>query len=385
MRIKGYFLLFFFCFSVLKAHGGEEIPDALKTSLPPPNLSAKTWVLMDYQTGWILASKDADAPIEPASLSKLMTTYTVFKEIENGTIRMDDMVHVSEKAWKTGGSRMFIEVNSKVSVEDLLKGVIIQSGNDASVALAEHVAGAEDAFAARMNEYGKQLGLTNSNFTNAPGLPDPDHYSSARDLTVVAAAMIRDFPQYYKWYSEKEFTFNDITQHNRNLLLYRDPTADGVKTGYTKSAGYCLIGSAVRNDIRLIAAVTGTGGRTQRTKEVQALLTYGFASFKQMKFAESGTAVSQIKVYKGDRPQVGVGSNAPLSFIVPRSQDVPLSTRITAPELVIAPVRGGQQLATLDVLLEDKPVVQFPLQALNDVGEGSWWQVALDTVLLWFE
>ena len=385
MKTKGCFLLCIFCFSVLKSVVAAEIPDAFQTNFPPPNLTAKTWVLMDYQTGWVLASKNADTRIEPASLSKLMANYVVFKAIENGQVKLDDMAHVSEKAWKTGGSRMFIEVNSKVPVQDLIKGVIIQSGNDASVALAEHVAGAEDAFAARMNEYGRKLGLTNSNFVNAPGLPDPNHYSSARDLTMISAAMIREFPQFYRWYSEKEFTYNDITQGNRNLLLYRDPTADGVKTGYTQSAGYCLIGSAVRDGMRLIATVTGTRGRTQRAKEVQALLTYGFSNFKLTKLADSGTPVAQIKVYKGDQPQVGVGSEKPLTFIVPRAKEVPFTTRINAPPSLIAPIAVGQQLATLDVLLEDEPLIRFPLQAINNVGEGGWWRQALDTVLLWFE
>ena len=202
---------------------------------------------MDHNTGWVLASKDADTQIETASLSKVMTTYVVFKAIQNGNVKLDDLAHISKKAWRTGGSRMFIEVDTKVSVEDLLKGVIVQSGNDASVALAEHVAGSEDAFAARMNEYANKLGMINSRFANADGLPNPDHYSSAHDLAIVTAAVIREFPEFYKWYSQREFTYNNITQHNRNLLLNRDPTADGVKTGYTKAAGYGLIGSAVRD------------------------------------------------------------------------------------------------------------------------------------------
>ena len=385
MKVKAYCLLSILCVSLSKFVWASEVPTILRTDLPPPELTAKTWILMDFQTGWILASKDADTPIEPASLSKILTTYVVFKEIENGNIKLDDMVHVSKKAWKTGGSRMFIEVDTKVSVADLLRGVIVQSGNDAAVALAEHVAGSEDAFATRMNEYGKKLGLTNSNFTNAPGLPEPNNYSSARDLSVITAALIREFPEYYKWYAEKEFTYNEITQPNRNKLLYRDPTADGVKTGYTKSAGYCLVGSAQRDGMRLIAAVTGTKSGTRRTKEVQTLLTYGFSSYKAVKLAEAGNALKQIKVYMGDQKQVGVGVTDNLYFIAPRAKESQIKTKINAPNSIIAPVSAGQELATLDVMMGDEQLTQYPLGAIAGVGEGSWWEQAIDYVLLWFE
>ena len=327
-----------------------DIPDALRSTLPPPTLTAETWILMDHNTGWVLASKGADEAMETASLSKIMAVYVIFKELENGNIKLDDLVHVSKKAWRTPGSRMFIEVDTKVSVIDLLKGVIIQSGNDASVALAEYVAGSEEAFATMMNEEARRLGMTNSNFVNAPGLPDPDHYSTAYDLSLVTSAMIREFPEYYEWFAVPEFTYNEITQHNRNLLLNRDPTADGVKTGYTRAAGYGLIGSAKRDGMRLIAAVSGTAGRTTRTKEVQSLLNYGFSSYKSLQLAKAGQPLAEIKVYKGDQKQLGIGVFESLYFISPRSGKTQIKTRLNAPTAVIAPVPAGQELATLDVL-----------------------------------
>lgn len=385
MKTKAIYLLLFFGFLLVRPVYAGDIPDAIKSTLPPPELSAKTWILMDYNTGWVLASKDADERIETASLSKIMTTYTIFQEIKSGNIKLDDMVHISKKAWKTGGSRMFIEVDTKVSVEDLLKGVIVQSGNDASVALAEYVAGSEDAFAARMNENARKLGMANSNFVNAPGLPDPDHYSTARDLSLVTAALIREFPEFYKWYSQREFTYNDITQHNRNLLLNRDPSADGVKTGYTKSAGYCLIGSANREGMRLIATVTGTTSRTRRAKEVQSLLTYGFSNYKSIKLAEGGVPVTQIKVFKGDQKQLGIGVFESLYFTAPRDNKIQIMTRMNTPPSIIAPVSSGTEMANIEVLVGEERLMQYPLRALHPVGEGAWWERALDSVLLWFE
>jgi len=385
VKTKAIILLLFFGSLLAQPAVAGDIPDALKSTLPPPQISAKTWILVDYNTGWVLASKDPDERIETASLSKIMTTYTIFHELKSGNIKLDDMVHISKKAWQTGGSRMFIEVDTKVSVEDLLQGVIVQSGNDASVALAEYVAGSEDAFAARMNENARKLGMVNSNFTNAPGLPDPDHYSTARDLTLVTAAVIREFPEFYKWYSQREFTYNDITQHNRNLLLNRDSSADGVKTGYTKSAGYCLIGSAMRDGMRLIAIVTGTSSRTRRAKEVQSLLTYGFSNYKSLKLAEGGVPVTQIKVFKGDQKELGIGVFEPLYFIAPRDNKAQIKTLVNTPSSIIAPISAGTEMANMEVLVGDQKLMQYPLRALHPVGEGAWWERALDSVLLWFE
>ncbi len=363
----------------------ETIPDLLKSRVPPPELTAKTWVLIDYNTGWVLAENDADARIEPASLSKLMTAYVVFHEIRKGSLKLDDLAHVSEKAWRTEGSRMFIRVNSKVAVEDLLKGLIIQSGNDAAVALAEHVAGTEAGFAELMNQYARVLELENTHFTNAPGLPDEEHYSSARDISRIAAAIIREFPEFYSWYSTKEYSYNDIKQQNRNLLLWRDEAVDGVKTGHTSSAGYCLVGSAKRDGMRLIATVTGTSSPKQRAREVHALLKYGFASYESTQVFESEQPTDQIKVFKGSADRLLLGSPRPVYVAVPRGNAESLKAIINRPPYAVAPIPAGHALGTAQINYGDKPLMDVPLVALTEITEGSWWQRAIDVVLLWFE
>lgn len=362
----------------------QTVPDAARTDLPVPDLTATSWVLMDYNTGWILAQKNGDQRIEPASLSKLMTAYVVFDELKKGTVRLDDKVYVSKKAWQTAGSRTFIEVNTEVSVETLLKGLIIQSGNDAAVALAEHVAGTEEAFAARMNDYAERLGLTNSHFTNAPGLPDADHYSTARDLSIVAASLIREFPDYYKWYSIREFTYNDITQQNRNILLDRDESVDGVKTGYTENAGYCLVGSANKEGMRLIATVTGTDGKITRADEVHALLKYGFSSYESKLLFDGGKPAARMPVFKGARSNVSLAVERPLYVTVAKGREPELKTELDVPDSTMAPVQSGQPLGEVRVTLAGKDLMRAPLVAMNTIERGAWWQVALDSVLLWF-
>jgi len=363
----------------------ELVPGQAKTDLPLPDLTAESWVLMDYNTGWILAEKNGDRRIEPASLSKLMTAYVVFDELRKGAIKLDDQVTISKKAWQTGGSRMFIEVDTRVAVEDLLKGLIIQSGNDAAVALAEHVAGTEEAFAARMNDYAEELGLTNSNFTNAPGLPDPDHYSSARDLTVIAAALIREFPDYYKWYSVDEFTYNGITQGNRNVLLDRDPSVDGVKTGYTQDAGYCLVGSSKRDGMRLLATVTGTADKIKRADEVHALLKYGFASYESKLLFDGGKPTASVPVYKGSRSNVSVAVERPLYVTVAQGKESELKTDLDLPDSLIAPIRSGTGVGEVRVTLAGEELMVAPLVAMSTIDRGAWWRVALDSALLWFK
>ena len=363
----------------------EQIPEPARVDLPPPKLTAETWVLMDFNTGWVLASKDSNRKIEPASLSKLMTAYVVFAELRKGTLKLSDLAHVSKKAWRTGGSRMFIRVNTEVSIENLLKGLIIQSGNDAAVALAEHVAGTEEAFAERMNQVAKSLGMLNSNFKNATGLPAEDHYSSAHDLSVLAMYIIREFPDYYKWYSQKEFTYNKITQGNRNLLLYRDETVDGVKTGHTSSAGYCLVGSGVKNDMRLIATVTGTKSPKIRAREVQSLLKFGHANYESSKVLDGSSAATQIQAYKGSGDRVMLGVHDAVYATVPRGKGKQIKTNLQAPKYVIAPIRAGQQIGNAQVLLGDKILFTVPLVALAALPEGGWWQRMIDAVMLWFE
>lgn len=339
---------------------------------------------MDYNTGWILAEHESDQRIEPASLTKLMTAFVVFDELAKGSINLDDMVHVSKKAWQTGGSRMFIEVNTSVSVEDLLKGLIIQSGNDAAVALAEHVAGTEEAFASRMNDYAERLGMTNTNFTNAPGLPHPDHYSTAHDLTILASTLIRRFPNYYKWYSIREFTYNDITQRNRNVLLGRDDAIDGVKTGYTENAGYCLIGSGRKDGMRLVATVTGTESPGRRAEEVHALLKYGFASYQSKLLFDGGKPAAQVPVFKGALDNVSLAVERPLYVTVAKGKEPELKADLQVPDSTMAPVDSGQALGGVTVTLAGDALMEAPLVAMSSIDRGTWWQVALDSVLLWF-
>ena len=245
-----------------------------------PQLGANSYLLMDFNSGRILVEREPDIPVEPASITKLMTSYVVFAELAEGNISLDEKVNVSERAWRTGGSRMFIEPGMEVTVEQLLLGMVVQSGNDASVALAEHVAGSEEAFASLMNHFSEMLGMTGTNFENSTGLPSEQHYTTARDIAILSAAIIRDFPDYYTWYSEKEYTFNAIRQHNRNTLLWRDPAIDGLKTGHTETAGYCLAASAMRDGMRLISAVMGSSSESSRASETQTLLNYGFRFFR---------------------------------------------------------------------------------------------------------
>lgn len=381
--IKKYLFCLLF-FAMAASSHAQVVPEAAKTDLPPPDLTARSWVLLDFNTGWILAEHESDQRIEPASLTKLMTAYVVFGELRKGAISLDDKVHVSEKAWKTGGSRMFIEVNTQVTVENLLKGLIIQSGNDAAVALAEHVAGTEEAFATRMNDTAERLGMTNTNFTNAPGLPDPDHYSTARDLSLLASSLIREFPDYYKWYSIREFTYNDITQHNRNVLLGRDETIDGVKTGYTENAGYCLIGSGRRDGMRLVATVTGTDSPKRRAEEVHALLKYGFASYESKLLFDGGKPAARVPVYKGNLDNVSLAVERPLYVTVAKGKEPELKADLQVPDSTMAPVDSGQELGGVTVTLAGDALMEAPLVAMNSIERGTWWQVALDSVLLWF-
>lgn len=379
------FLMYLVLLALVAPAHALSVPAAAKTDLPPPDLTARSWVLMDHNTGWILAEHQSDQRIEPASLTKLMTVYLVFEELQKGTIKLDDKVHVSEKAWRTGGSRMFIEVDTQVTVENLLKGVIIQSGNDASVALAEHVAGTEEAFASRMNDRADRLGMKNTHFTNAPGLPDPDHYSTARDLALLAASLIREFPDYYKWYSIREFTYNNITQHNRNVLLGRDEAIDGVKTGYTENAGYCLIGSGRKDGMRLVAIVTGTDSPKRRAEEVHALLKYGFASYESKLLFDGGKPAARVQVYKGKLDNVSVAVERPMYITVARGKEPELKADLQVPESVMAPVNSGQPLGEVKVTLAGDALMETPLVAMNSIERGTWWQVALDSVLLWFQ
>jgi D-alanyl-D-alanine carboxypeptidase (penicillin-binding protein 5/6) len=351
----------------------------------PPSIGAKAFILEDFDSGRIIADKDSNKPVEPASITKLMSAYAVFKELHSGNIALGDMVTISEKAWRTPGSRMFVEVGKQVSVEDLIQGMIVQSGNDATVALAEYIAGSEDSFAALMNRHAEALGLKDTHFVNSTGLPDPQHYMTARDIALLAAAIIREFPEYYKWYSQKKFTFNDITQYNRNKLLWRDDSVDGMKTGHTDSAGYCLVTSARKDNMRLISVVLGTDSEKARADASQALLNYGFRFYETHKLYDAGQQLATARVWEGETDSVSLGLNSPLYATVPRGQYKALAASMTINNRIMAPVNKDETLGSVQVQLGDAVIAGKNLVALQGVGEGSFWQRIVDKALLYFE
>jgi D-alanyl-D-alanine carboxypeptidase (penicillin-binding protein 5/6) len=347
-----------------------------------PEVAAKSYILQDYATGKVIAALNAEQRLPPASITKLMTAYVVSHELASGNIALEDEVLISEKAWRMVGSRSFIEVNSKVPVEVLLRGMIIQSGNDAAVALAEHIAGSEDTFAQMMNQYAQQLGMFDTNYQNATGLPGKEHYTTAKDIATLSAAVIRDFPEHYAWYAEKEFTYNNITQHNRNKLLWRDKSVDGLKTGHTEEAGYCLAASAERSGMRLVSVILGTRSENARAQETQKLFNYGFRFFETHELYQAGQQIADSKVWKGAGDLVRLGLAEPLAITVPRGQykELVATTHIQQP--VIAPVISGQVLGNVDIHLAGELVATQSLVALAAVEQGSWWRRLLDTLLL---
>jgi len=351
----------------------------------PPIIGAKSYLVVDATTNAVLAEHAPDERLAPASLTKLMTAYVVFQALATDHIGLEDEVTVSEKAWRTGGSKMFIEVGKRVSVRDLLLGMIVQSGNDASVALAEHVAGSEDVFAAMMNQSAAALGMTASSFRNATGLPDEQHYSTARDLARLARAIIREFPEYYKWYSVKEFTWNDITQPNRNRLLARDDSVDGMKTGMTDEAGYCLVSSAERDGMRIVAVVLGTSSDKSRIDGSQALLNYGFRFYETRLLYGAGTPIVQTRVWKSANEVSDLGVLEDVYLTIPRGRYESLEMVRNVPAVVEAPVAAGQPVADFSVSLDGETLLTESLRALADNPEGSLWQRARDSVSLLFE
>ena len=351
----------------------------------PPTIKARAYILQDYDSGSVLVEVNADERLEPASLTKMMTVYVALAQLADGKFQIDDPVLISKKAWKMGGSKMFIEVGKQVPVEDLLKGIIIQSGNDASVALAEFVAGDESAFADLMNQYARQLGMTNSNFVNASGLPQPEHYTTARDMAILAAALIRDFPVYYPLHAIRSYTWNDIKQYNRNPLLRRDDSVDGVKTGHTESAGYCLVASAKQGEMRLVSALMGSASEDARLTETQALLRYGFRFFETNRVYESGAPITRVRVWQGQSEQLEMGIADDLYLTVPRGELGRLATDVVVEEKILAPVRAGQQLGVVSISLGGEAIAQRPLIALAEMPQGGLWRRMSDTVKLWFE
>jgi len=328
-------------------------PKAVPTPAPPV-LSANSYILMDFNSGDVLVESNPDMRVEPASITKVMTSYVIFTELAAGNVKVTDTVTVSENAWRTEGSRMFIDPTMVVTVEDLIKGIVIQSGNDACVALAEHLAGTEEAFAGLMNHYAEQLGMSNTHFMNTTGLPHKDHYTTARDVAILSIALIRQFPQYYHWYGEKEFSFNKIRQHNRNNLLWRDPSVDGLKTGHTEAAGFCLAASAKRDGMRLVSVVLGSGSETARINESQSMLNYGFRFFETVQLYKAGQELAQSKVWKGEKDQVRLGIRDDLFVTIPRGRYEDLDAKIELRPELIAPIAEGDEIGQISVHLEDK-------------------------------
>lgn len=361
-----------------------EAQTAVQPIPAPPSVAARAYVLMDFHSGDILAQNNADQRMEPASLTKLMTAYAVFKELAAGKIKLTDQATISEKAWRMEGSRSFVKVNTKVGLEDLLKGMIVQSGNDATVALAEHTAGSEESFVALMNQHAKEIGMEQSHFANSSGLPDPELYVTAADMAKLARALIREFPEYYKWYSVKEYTYNGITQYNRNKLLWRDIGVDGVKTGHTDSAGYCLVASAKQNDMRLISVVLGTESENSRAKESEQLLNYGFRFYETHALYAAGKTLSTARVWKGAGRELPLGLSEEIYVTVPRGQYKNLTAALEVDMRIIAPVGKGERHGAVKVSLGDKVLAERPLVALQDVAQGGWWRRLVDTVKLWF-
>ncbi len=376
IRLLSFLILFL-------AHGSlfaiaKPIPKA-------PDFDADSYILMDFDSGLILAEKKADQRVEPASITKLMTAYLVDKALAAGDISLADKVTISEKAWRMKGSKMFIEVGKQVSVEELIKGMIIQSGNDATVALAEHVAGSEQAFAEYMNHQATLLGMDNTQFKNSTGWPDTDHYSTARDIATLSQALIRDYPEGYRMYKEKEYTYNDIRQFNRNRLLWRDNAVDGLKTGHTEAAGYCLASSAKKDNMRLIAVVLGTQSDKARTQHSQTLLNYGFRFFDTQRLYQSNTALKSARVWFGEQEQVSLGVQRDVFVTIARGRYKDLDASVEIDNRISAPVAVGQELGRLNVKLDDEIIVSEPLVAMQSINDGGLVQRAMDSIKLMFQ
>ena len=360
-------------------------PAAVVQMPVPPNLAARSWMLLDMGSGQTLTAEKPDERLEPASLTKLMTAYLTFSAIRQKTLGLQQPLPVSQKAWKTGGSKMFIKVDTQVPVEDLIKGMIVQSGNDACVALAEGIAGSEENFAQLMNREAQRLGMKSTSFRNSTGLPDPNHYTTARDLATLAAALIRDFPEEYKkYYSMKEFRYNNITQPNRNRLLFIDPTVDGVKTGHTEAAGYCLISSAQRDQRRLLSVVLGTASDSARATESQKLLNWGFLSYDAVPLYGKDQAVATPRVWKGAQNQVKAGFTSDFALTLPKGYADKVRSEFVPGARLVAPVQAGQVVGTLKVSVDGRPYADFPVAALEAVPAAGLFGRAIDSVRLWF-
>ena len=377
--MKSFKVIFLLMFAPLQFAAAEMIVPA------PPVIKVSSYIVMDFNSGNILLEKNMEKKLPPASLTKIMTVYVVASELANGKISLEDEVLVSEKAWRTVGSRMFVEVGKKIKLEELLHGVIIQSGNDASVALAEHVSGTEGVFVDLMNKHADRIGMINSHFVNSTGLPNPENYTTSNDMAKLAQALIRDYPELYSLHKIKEYSFNGIKQNNRNILLWRDRSVDGIKTGHTKEAGYCLVASAVRDGMRLISVVMGADGKNARAKNSQAILNYGFRFFETHKLYSVGDLIATAKIWKAEIDTVNLSINKNLYITIPRGQYEKLEPIVEVEKLIMAPVSQGDQKGVLNIMLKDKNIKTVPLFALSSVAKGNVFDRLKDEVYLLFE
>jgi len=384
MAFKMFTRIFLLAFALFVTAGTASAQSQSVLIPSPPAIAGSSWVLMDPLSGRVIMENNSNERLPPASLTKMMTAYIVERELDEGRISMSDMVPISVKAWRTEGSRTFVQEGTTVSVENLLKGVIIQSGNDASVALAEFIAGSEEGFVDIMNQQAQLLGMTNTNFQNATGLPAPDHFSTAYDLALLARAIIQDYPENYPLYAEKHFTYNNIRQPNRNALLWRDDSVDGLKTGHTEEAGYCLVASAKRNDTRLIASVMGTSSSEARAQEVQKMLNYGFRYYETERLFRAGQELVQAKVWGGEADEISVGMPEDVYVTIPRGSRNQLESTVDLDSVIKAPINVGDELGRVRVILDGETLVDEPVLALTEVPEGGLFKRLWDAIKLFF-
>ncbi|MBO6812739.1 MULTISPECIES: D-alanyl-D-alanine carboxypeptidase family protein [Marinobacter] len=383
MALNSVFRTLSIVFVLMLALTGKAMSQAVLIP-SPPQIAGSSYVLMDPKSGRIIMEENSHERLPPASLTKMMTAYIVERELDEGRIAMSDMVPISVNAWKTEGSRTFVREGTQVSVEDLLRGVIIQSGNDASVALAEFVAGSEDAFVDIMNQQAQLLGMKDTNFENATGLPSPDHFSTAYDLAMLAQAIINDYPENYPLYAEKHFTYNNIRQPNRNSLLWRDDSVDGLKTGHTEEAGYCLVASAKRNDTRLIAVVMGTSSSEARAQEIQKMLNYGFRYYESERLFQSGQELIEARVWGGQTDQLSVGMTEDVYVTIPRGSRNDLESTVDLDSVIKAPIKVGDELGRVKVSYNGEVLVDQPVLALTEIPEGGFFKRIWDAIKLFF-
>lgn len=378
LKIRTFFLVCLLLTGLVSTAQADLIP-------APPAIHAKAYLLMDFHSGNVLTESKMHERIEPASLTKMMTAYVVMTEIKSGGIKTDDQVLISEKAWRMNGSRMFVEVNKRVSLNELMLGMIVQSGNDATVALAEHTAGSEDSFVTLMNKYAVQLGMKDTHFVNSTGWPHAEHYTTAADLAILTRALISDFPEHYDLYKIKKFTYNNIPQFNRNRLLWLDDSVDGVKTGHTESAGYCLVSSALKDDMRLIAVVLGTGSENARESESRKLLNYGFRFFETFKLHAALDPLTDMRIWKGEKENVSLGLAKSLYVTTPRGKRNKIKAHMSVDPTIVAPIIKGNEYGRVAVKLGEDVIAERPLIALEDVAEGGFWRRLVDNIKLLFQ